>query len=89
LAARDLIRRLASTASVPLYAHLDDYVGSGVVGGNVTTYEDIGRQTGEPAVRILTQHAINVRLVATLTDNVDWQLQGWGLKKARLQSAMR
>jgi hypothetical protein len=72
-------------ASVPIYAHFDDYVGSGVVGGNVTTYEDIGRQTGELAVRILTQHAANVRLVPTLTDIVDWrQLQRWELKKASL-----
>jgi signal transduction histidine kinase len=85
LAASNLIRRLASTASAPIYTHFDDYVGFGVVGGNVTTYEDIGRQTGELAVRILTQHVTNVRLVPTLTDIVDWrQLQRWGLKKANL-----
>jgi signal transduction histidine kinase len=84
-ASRDMARRLAAAASVPVYSQFDDYSGLGVVGGGTTTYDDLGREMGELAVRILTQHVSGIRVSSAATNIVDWrQLQRWGLSEANL-----
>jgi signal transduction histidine kinase len=82
---RDVARDLALAATVPVYTNFEDYTGVGVVGGNASPYEEIGRQTGELAVRILTARGSNLRLFAHPVNIVDWrQMRRWGLSEANL-----
>ncbi len=82
---RAIARNLALAASVPVYTIFFDYTGDGVVGGNASPTDKVGRQAGELALRILTAHASNVRLFANSVNVVDWrQLQRWGLNEANL-----
>jgi signal transduction histidine kinase/predicted ATPase len=82
---RPIARKLAAAASVPVYTTFFDYTGDGVVGGAAQTLDEIGRQTGALAIRILTAHASNLRLFANSVNIVDWrQLQRWGLSEANL-----
>jgi signal transduction histidine kinase len=84
-AARDIVRKLATVAGAPVYSHYVDYTDLGVVGGNISTPNDGGRQAGELAARILIQHVSGIRLSQTSTNVVDWrQLQHWRLSEANL-----
>jgi signal transduction histidine kinase len=84
-AALDIVRKLATAASVPVYSQLADFTGLGVVGGNVSAPDEAGREVGELAVRILTQQVSGIRMSQTSTNIVDWrQLQRWGLNEADL-----
>jgi hypothetical protein len=47
-------RLLAEKASVPVYGWADTYLGSGVVGGSVVSYAEMGKWAGAAAERILT-----------------------------------
>ncbi len=82
---RDVDKNLAATASVPLYGGYENWVGRGILGGDVEDFEAEGRQTGHLAVLLLNKHLVGQRMVAPTSTIVDWrQLQRWGLNEANL-----
>jgi PAS domain S-box-containing protein len=85
---RDVARLVSEAANAPVYALYDTYMGQGVVGGYMDTFEAIGRETGELGLRILAgkepEHQLP-REAATHSYRIDWrQLRRWGLSEALL-----
>jgi signal transduction histidine kinase/ABC-type uncharacterized transport system substrate-binding protein len=79
---RDVVRRLAASASVPVYGVLESTMGSGIVGGSMQDYAAGGRQAGMMAAQILNGDrdppAGTVRKVAPRCQADARQLRRWG-----------
>jgi PAS domain S-box-containing protein len=85
---RDLTADLSAAANAPVYGVYDTYLGRGIVGGYVESFEAIGRETAHIALRILTGNSpesLPPGRVETQAFMVDWrQLRRWGLDETRL-----
>lgn len=85
---RDLTADISAAASAPVYGVYDTYLGRGIVGGYMESFEAIGRETARIALRILAGEApesLPPVAVETQTFMVDWrQLQRWDLDEANL-----
>jgi signal transduction histidine kinase len=73
---------VAAASSAPVYAPVDTLMGTGVVGGRVLSYEQIGRQAGQILTRLLSRQPDWQRMpqapVSVL--QVDWrQIKRWGI----------
>ena len=84
----DLIPTLTRVASVPVYGIARNWVGDGVVGGEVMDFGGDGRRTGQLLARILRRapgEPMPEAEVAGTVRVVDWrQLQRWGLPESQL-----
>lgn len=84
----EALERLAARANAPIYGHVDAYVGRGVVGGHVFSFEAEGRNAARLGLRILageTPESVAVGGVSANADVFDWrQLRRWGIDKASL-----
>jgi len=84
----DVLERLAASANVPFYGHADTYVGRGIVGGRVFSYETEGANAAKLGLRLLAgENPKDLPLPHTSenTYQFDWrQLQRWGISKDRL-----
>ncbi len=49
----DAARLVAGASSVPVYALYDTYLGTGVLGGCMDTFESVGHETGKLVLRVL------------------------------------
>jgi PAS domain S-box-containing protein len=85
---RYLTDEISEAASVPVYGVYEPYVGRGVVGGYVESFEAIGREAALLGLRILggeTPESLPPESVETQAFMVDWrQLNRWGLDEANL-----
>ncbi|SEC98262.1 PAS domain S-box-containing protein [Rhizobiales bacterium GAS191] len=85
---RDVAERLSEAAGAPVYAVYDSYLGRGIVGGYMNTFEAMGREAGRLGLRILAgekPEAIPIRQSEAPANYVDWrQLQRWGLDESKL-----
>jgi PAS domain S-box-containing protein len=85
---RNVAEELARVATAPIYAVYDSYLGRGVVGGFMDTFEAVGREAGRLGLRILAgekAETIPPGPVATGANYIDWrQVQRWGLDESRL-----
>jgi C4-dicarboxylate-specific signal transduction histidine kinase len=74
---------VAVAAAAPVFGPFDTFIGTGVVGGYMPSYEDMGYQAGEIVNALLDGSApATLRLPATTPTalNVDWrQVQRWDL----------
>ena len=50
---RDALDKLAPASRVPIYGYYDTYLGHGIVGGSMVTFETIGRRAAQIGLRIL------------------------------------
>jgi PAS domain S-box-containing protein len=79
---------ITGAANMPVYAIYASYIGHGVVGGRMTNSENLGRQVGALAKRVLNgENAASIPIVAdnSSQDMVDWrQLQRWNISEKRL-----
>src|SRR6185312_806511 len=77
----EALERLAARANAPIYGHIDTYVGRGIVGGRVFTFEIEGENAAMLGVRILAGEApesIATAGISGTTDMFDWrQLRRW------------
>ena len=84
----ELTASLSAAASAPIYSVYEPFVGRGVVGGYVESFEAIGREAAGIGLRILAGEApesLPLGAVETQAFMVDWrQLQRWGLEEGRL-----
>jgi PAS domain S-box-containing protein len=87
-APRDLTADLSDAASAPVYGVYEPYVGRGVVGGYVETFEAIGREAARLTLRVLAgepPESLPPGRAETQAFMVDArQLRRWGLDEARL-----
>jgi PAS domain S-box-containing protein len=81
----DVLQELASAANVPIYGHLDSYVGRGIVGGRVWSFEAEGKNAARLGLRILAgerPESIGVRQTSENSYLFDWrQLRRWGIRE--------
>lgn len=68
--------RIAQASAAPVYGPLDTFIGSGIVGGRMPSFEGIGRQAGQIASRLLAGDApASIRLPerTPVALHLDWR----------------
>ena len=82
---RDLATRVAAAASVPVYALLEAAFGTGIVGGQVVSFENHGKTAAALAARVLAGERPAPTAAGTTVPMFDErQLRRWGLDARRL-----
>src|SRR6202030_4000341 len=79
---RDLVPALSAASSAPIYGLSDGFIGFGIVGGSVVSFEEQGKQVAEMGQRILRgEKPSDIHPVASNSSYVfDWrQLHRFGL----------
>jgi signal transduction histidine kinase len=83
-----VVKRISAVANAPTYGFLDQYVGQGIVGGNVYSLSALGVETAKLALRVLAGTEVLGPQVYELPTNkplFDWrQLQRWGISESKL-----
>jgi signal transduction histidine kinase len=83
-----VVERMAARANAPIFGHVDSYLGRGMVGGRVFSFEQAGRDAGRLGARILAGEdpaAIGIQPAAGSSYLFDWrQLDRWGIPTASL-----
>ncbi len=86
--ARDIAGQVATAANAPVYGVCDTFLGLGIVGGHMTTFEDMGKTAGDIALRMLSGASPSTAaqgLTQAANYLVDWrQLRRWGLSESDL-----
>lgn len=84
--ARDAADAIVPASGAPAYAVYSSYIGTGIVGGFMETFESIGAQTAELAAQVLLGEVETPpTILATGVPVVDWrQLRRWRIEEARL-----
>jgi signal transduction histidine kinase len=84
----EALKLLAATANAPIYSHVGSYLGRGIVGGHVMSFELAGKNAASLGLRILAgerPETISASAVSSNEYQVDWrQLRRWGLSEAAL-----
>jgi signal transduction histidine kinase len=84
----DVAERVAAAANCPVYAHIDSYLGRGIVGGRLLSFEAEGKNAAGLTLRILAgEKTENIPPPETAENSYlfDWrQLQRWGISEADL-----
>jgi PAS domain S-box-containing protein len=84
----EALQQLAANTSAPIYGHVDTYVGRGIVGGRVFSFESEGQNAGRLALRILAgekPEAIGIQPNSENRYLFDGrQLQRWGIGEDQL-----
>lgn len=79
---------LAAKANAPIYGHVDTYVGRGIVGGNVFTFEVEGATAARLGLRILAGEKPESIPLPEASDNISLfdgrQLRRWDINVERL-----
>jgi hypothetical protein len=82
----EVVERVSAAANAPTYGFFDQYVGRGIVGGNVISLSAHAVEMAKLALRVLAgtteASAPQVAEVATNKLLFDWrQLQRWGISE--------
>jgi signal transduction histidine kinase len=84
----EVVERVSAAASAPTYGFLDQYVGRGIVGGNVYSLSAHGVEAAKLALRVLAgTEALGAQVSEVSTNKLlfDWrQLQRWGISESKL-----
>ena len=87
-APREPARLMAAAAAAPVYAPFDTFMGTGIVGGRMTNFADMGRQAGDIVNRLLdgaAPAALRLPDLMPTTWHVDWrQIRRWGIDEQAL-----
>jgi PAS domain S-box-containing protein len=84
---RDLIPDLSASSSAPVYGLSDGFIGFGIVGGSVVSFEAVGKQAAGLGLRVLEgERPSDIHpVISTSTYVFDWrQLRRFGLNEGRL-----
>jgi C4-dicarboxylate-specific signal transduction histidine kinase len=84
---RNSTERIAKASAVPVYGTYDTLIGTGIIGGYVSRFEDEAKQAGAIVVRLLNGAAPAEipPIVATRVPMVDWrQIRRWGVDERLL-----
>ena len=82
----EVVERVSKAASVPVYGFIDQYVGRGLVGGDVYSFAEHGAKAATLALQVLSGDT-NTGFVVTRSSKVlfDWrQLQRWKISELGL-----
>jgi His Kinase A (phospho-acceptor) domain/ABC transporter substrate binding protein len=82
------LNRLSAAANAPIFTHDGPYFGEGIVGGPMQSVAEMGKKTGEVALRILDGEKpgdIKPSFVTPGSPLFDWrQMQRWGIAESSL-----
>jgi signal transduction histidine kinase len=85
---RDAAELIAHASSAPVYGPYDTFIGTGVVGGRVPNFEEIGNQAGRLVDEILGGTALNALQLPKTTPtalNIDWrQVRRWRINERNI-----
>ena len=85
---RDALEEFAPVSRVPIYGYYDTYLGHGIVGGSMVTFETIGRSAARIGLRILAGEDPQTAARSETHDPIpmfDWrQLQRWKINEKLL-----
>ena len=80
---RDAAALIARASSAPVYGPFDTFIGTGIVGGRMPSFEEMGRQAGDTVKAILAGAAPGTLRLPNATQtalHIDWrQVQRWGI----------
>ena len=83
----EVVERLSSAASVPVYGALDQHLGRGITGGSLYSLTAYGSDTANMILRLLTGAAPSQHLSENFDNRIifDWrQMMRWGINESRL-----
>ena len=84
----DAIARIASASSAPVYSIFATHLGTGVVGGRMSSFTDLGRQARETVDRLVAGEpvtAIAAHAAAPTPAHLDWrQVRRWEIDEDRV-----
>src|SRR5262245_706038 len=84
----EALELIAAKANAPIYGHVSSYIGRGVVGGRMMSFELAGRNAASLGLRIMAGERPDTIARPEPSSNayvVDWrQLRRWGLGEASL-----
>ncbi len=84
----EALKLIAARANAPVYGHVDTYVGRGIVGGRVFSFETAGQNAAALGLRILAGEKpgnIGVQRIGENRYLFDWrQLRHWDISEATL-----
>ena len=89
LVPHDVVERVSSVTSVPVYGFLDQYLGRGIVGGSLYSSSAVGAEAAKMALPLLTGATPPQKFVEVSSNKIafDWrQIQRWGISESRLPS---
>jgi signal transduction histidine kinase len=88
LVPREVVERVSAASNAPTYGFFDQFVGRGIVGGNVFSISAHGVELAKLALRVLAGTEASGPQVYELPTNkllFDWrQLQRWGISESKL-----
>jgi PAS domain S-box-containing protein len=89
-APRQALDAFAPASRAPIYGFYDTYLGHGIVGGSMVTFEEIGRKAARLGIRILAGEDAQAAARSESHQAVpifDWhQLRRWNISEQRLPS---
>jgi signal transduction histidine kinase len=84
----DVVERLAAAANAPMFSHVDSYIGRGIVGGRVFSFEAEGRHAAQLGLRILAGEKPERIGIQPASENAyvfdGRQLDRWGISETSL-----
>ena len=83
----EVVERVSSAASVPVYGALDQHLGRGITGGSLYSLAAYGSDTANMILRLLTGAAPSQHLSENFDNRIifDWrQMMRWGINESRL-----
>jgi signal transduction histidine kinase len=90
-----VLAEVSAVCPVPIYSHVDSYIGRGIVGGHVWSFEAAGRRAAEIGLRIFAgEPPQKIGIQPTIENQFVFdgrQLKRWGISESRLpaDSAVR
>jgi signal transduction histidine kinase len=87
---RDAAALVAQASSAPVYGPYDTFIGTGVVGGRMPSFAEIGKQAGRLVDEILggaTPSTLQFAKSTSTALNIDWrQVRRWGIDEKNIPS---
>ena len=88
---RESAELMAAASTAPIYSPFNTFIGTGVVGGRMPTYESIGRQAGAIINALISGSAPTALRLPNVTPtdlHVDWrQVERWGIDETQVPKA--
>ncbi|MEO8134605.1 MAG: ATP-binding protein [Betaproteobacteria bacterium] len=85
---RDAAGMMAAASTAPVYGAFDTFIGTGVVGGRMPSFEDAGRVAGKIVSDVLSGSppaSLRVPELVPAAMRVDWrQVRRWGIDESRI-----
>jgi C4-dicarboxylate-specific signal transduction histidine kinase len=85
---RKSVELMAQASSAPMYGPYNTFIGAGVVGGSMPTFESMGHQAGTIAMALIggtSPAALKLPQAAPHDMHVDWrEIQRWGIDQSQL-----